>query len=445
MGNTDLRTFATALLGLALLGCSPPATSETVEEGQKGSPAPGSYQDAVPVNITTLDDGDVDLAAGARAANAFGWDLHQRLIAKRKGQNLIWSPYSVASALGMGLAGAKGDTATEMQKVLHAPKGGAEALAKALGVHQRLLNQRAGADNTLRVANAIWTSPDSKFAPNYILNVGAAYGGGFHRIDFAGDPEKARGVINGWVGEQTNAMIPELIPAGVITDITKAILCNALYFQGTWAHQFEETKTKPRNFWVTKEQAKPVATMSRTSAIRLAKVEGATVGAMAYEGGTLSMVVVLPEARDGLAAIEQKLDSATLDQWIADALAAREQKKIPVYLPKWKAKVDSSLKPELEALGMKTAFDREKADFTGMLTAPKQGIYVTHVLHQAIIEVSEEGTEAAAATAMSFGVKSARPKQTTNFVVDRPFLYAIVEHDTKAILFLGRCADPSKE
>jgi serpin B len=208
------------------------------------------------------------------------------------------------------LAGAKGATATEMQKVLHAPKGGAEGLAKALGVHQRLMNQRAGADNTLRVANAIWTSPDCKFDANYILNVGAAYGGGFHRIDFASDAEQARGVINGWVGEQTNDMIPELLPQGVITAITKAILCNALYFQGTWQHQFDADDTKPRRFWAAKERAVQVPTMYRKGKIRLAQVEGAQLGAMAYEGDTLSMVVVLPGERDGLDALEQRLDAA---------------------------------------------------------------------------------------------------------------------------------------
>jgi len=426
--------------GLLLLGCGPGATPATVADAQQGTPPAGQYADAVPASITTLDAGDVDIAAGATASNAFGWALHQRLA--KSGGNVIWSPYSVSSVLGMGLAGARGRTRTEMATVMHAPDGGADAFAQAMGVHQRLLEYRAGADNTLRVANAIFAAPDARFLPDYVLSMGAAYGGGLNRIDFGADPEAARTAINGWAGKQTENLIPNLIPKGVIVPTTRAVLCNALYFQGSWESQFKSKDTQPRPFWISDTKSVQPPTMYRKGKIRIDEMETATVASFPYEGDTLSMVIILPDDRMGLAAMERRLTAESLQQHILAALGAKKRKDVLLYLPKWKARTGANLVPELKALGMQACFDADAADFSGMLEG--DGIYVSHVLHQAVIEVDEEGTEAAAATAMVMKEKGAKPKSNV-FRVDHPFLYAIVEHETKAILFLGRCVDPSKE
>jgi serpin B len=433
------RTFAGVALGLGLLGCGPGASPEQISDGQQGTPRPGSYADAVPANLPRLTGGDVDLAAGARASNAFGLDLHKRLASH--GKNLIWSPYSVSSVLGMGLAGARGTTADEMRKVLHVADGDAEAIAQALGVHQRLLHQRAGADNTLRVATAIWGAPDARFLPEYILSIGAAYGGGFNRIDFAADPEKARSVINDWVGKNTDGLIPKLIPAHALTPTTKAVLCNALYFKGTWQHQFKTSNTAPRTFALEAGGTAKPATMSRRGKLRLRDMDRARVAAFPYEGGALSMVVILPDDVNGLRDLEKSLTDKELSEWIDEVLGSRLLEKVDITLPKWKARVASNLVPQLKALGLQACFD-DTADFSGMVSNFE--LYVSHVLHEAFVEVNEEGTEAAAATAMVMKARGGPPK-SLEFYANHPFLYAIVDHETQAILFLGRCADPSKK
>lgn len=439
------RALSTLGLGLALLGCgtgggsAPTATPETPTAPGVDAPA-GELVAAVPADLPLVEAGQVDLHAGARAANAFGWDLHQKL--SKSGANLIWSPYSVASSMGMALAGAKGGTATEMQQAMHAPAGGAAALAQALGVHQRLLNERAGEGNTIRIGNAVFGAAHAQFVPGFIDTVGAAYGGGLYRLDF-GNPEAARGAINGWVSEQTEARIPDLIPPGLLTPTTQAVLCNALYFKGTWASKFSESATKPGAFHRADGTDVEHPMMHRRSDLQLVAVPDATVAAFPYGGNTLSMVIVLPARRAGLSALEQRLTGDTLTEWVGRALKAGKTGDVKITLPKWKARVASMLKTPLQEMGLRVCFDPQAADFSGMISGDR--VWIDDVVHQAMIEVSEEGTVAAAATATVMKGRGGPPPEVTRFSADHPFLYAIVEHETQAILFLGRCADPSKE
>ena len=305
---------------------------------------------------------------------------------------MIWSPYSVAASLGWVLAGARGTTASELANLLHTSADERSSLAKAIGVHQRLLPRRVGPDTTLRFASAVWAAVDAQFQPEFVLNLGAAYGRGLHRIDFAADPQATGRVINAWVSQQSAGMIPSIIAPNILGPLTRVALVDVLHLKGKWTHLFDVDATEPRRFWIAADRSEQVSTMYRKAPLRRTAIESATIAALPYEGDMLSMLIVLPNALGGLEALENQLSATQFDAWLVSVLQAKPENNVPVYLPKWTTRWSSSLRPTLESIGLNAMFDPGKADLSAMFMAAKQGIHLTDVWHQAVIEVSEDGT-----------------------------------------------------
>jgi serpin B len=368
----------------------------------------------------------------AAATNAFALELFKKLVVGANGKNVFFSPFSVASALGMTAVGARGATADEMAAVLHLAAAGPEPHA-ALG---RLVRALLGAKlegGELKIANALWGQQGWRFDPDYLARVSRDYGGGLRQVDFAGAAEAARQTINAWVAEATAQRIKELLAQGDVGADTLLVLTNAIYFKGLWAAKFEPRDTRPGAFHLAGGPSVEVPLMSQTEKLGYAEpTPELQLLELPYLGGELSMVVLLP--RGSAAELAARLDPAALAGWL-QKLDASE--KVAVTLPKWKLGYRVELAEPLQALGMKAAFGAE-ADFSGM-GGEKGGLSISKVIHQADIEVDEEGTVAAAATAV---VMRKAVEEILAFRADRPFVYLLRHRPTGAILFLGLLADP---
>lgn len=339
-----------------------------------------------------------DYSRAVESINRFAFDLYTHF--QQEEGNLFLSPMSIATALAMTYAGADGETATEMADVLHV---GSEP-----GIHgsfRALLESLDPTDDTrpfdLDVANALWPQQGFPFREEFLQLIEAQYGGDAQSLDYASDPEAAREIINAWVEEKTHDKIQDLIPSGALTKLTRMVLTNAIYFKGQWVTEFDPDLTRDRPFYLNSGETIDVPMMYVDSDFRYCEQDGFQVLEMPYEGEDLSMVIVLPQEGTGL----DELGGSTLanvDDWLANS--SRKQEVI-VRLPKFKTTVSSSLNEVLQGMGMPLAFDGRRADFSGMAELnTAERLHVTSVLHKAFVEVNEEGTEAAAATAGIIGI-----------------------------------------
>lgn len=369
----------------------------------------------------------------------FALDLYGRI----KGDgNLFFSPYSVSTALAMTYAGARGETEREMADVLGFAGAGArgdEPAARAEVARAfAALEDRFAADAetqgyTLHVANALWGDRDFPFLDSYVEFVEHHFDAPLTLVDFVRDAEGTRVRINAWVEERTRGRIKNLIPPGTLTPETLLVLTNAIYFKGKWTEQFSPDSTRDAEFRGL-SGATSVPMMNRKGDYAYYENEEAQVVELPYEGGELSMVVMLPkvEGPAGLEALERALTPENVDAWTGSLREREVAVSIPRFEMTWGTK---ELKDALEALGMRRAFDAQAADFSGMSAAGP--LFIGHVLHKAFVEVNEEGTEAAAATAVVM-LKATMP---TVFRADRPFVFMIRDRGTGSILFLGRVTD----
>jgi serpin B len=368
--------------------------------------------------------------AVADSSNRFAQSLYGEL--KGEKGNLFFSPLSLTSALGMTSAGARGQTAAEMRKVLRftLPE---PTLHPALGKLVARLTEKGGGQK-LGVANALWVRKGLALLPAYLAQMKASYGAAPREIDYAKDPERARKTINGWVERQTLEKIKDLLGPGDVDRGTRLVLTNAIYFHGLWAERFKKEETRDGPFWLTDKKSISTPLM-RLAGKKLGyrKARGFTLLELPYKGDRTSMVVLLPDARDGLAAVEKQPWGQELFEGL------RETKLQEVVLPRFKLTARYELAKVLETLGMKTAFG-SKADFTG-IAGKKDPLQISKVIHKAFVDVNEEGTEAAAATAVVMRA-GGPPAAAPRFVADHPFLFFIREKATGTILFVGRVVDP---
>ncbi len=381
----------------------------------------------------------IDAAVLAEGGNEFGLDLYSRL----KGDgNLFFSPYSLSTALTMTWTGARENTAAEMAAVLHLPVEGAamhthparDAVAAASGaLEQSLLASPDERGYELRVANALWGQEGYRFLSEFTERLDAHYGAGMNHVDFVGDAEGARITINDWAEDQTNGRIEGLIPIGSLDAATVLVLTNAIYFKGTWADQFSEDSTYEATFHGTSGDSK-VSMMTRKGDVGYFENDDLQAIEMPYEGGDLSMIVVLPrkELLGGLARIEGGLTTELLNSWVFGLRSRQVTVHVPKFEMTW-GTVDVAR--DLEALGMRDAFGG--GDFSGM--DGTRDLFISNVFHKAFIAVNEEGSEAAAATAVVVA-RSAMPSGL-EFRADRPFMFLIRDNASGAILFMGRVVE----
>jgi len=379
-----------------------------------------------------------DVTAAADGGNAFALDLYAEL-APAKG-NLFLSPSSIHTALAMTYVGARGRTATQMAKTLHFTLGPKRLHPAFEGLLKKLRSPRTDYRKKpayeLHVANALWGQTGYPWHDEFLRLAEAHYAAGLRQLDFR-RTEQARGEINGWVARQTKDKIKDLIPPGAITPVTRLILTNAIYFKSNWAQKFSEKATRDEAFRLSADKTVQTAMMHQQRRFGYTETDAVQVLALPYTYHDLSMIVLLPKAVDGLPALEKSLTGKNLAAWLKQLRSHR----VKVTLPKFKFTSRFTLARVLKAMGMADAFSRKEADFTGMATTER--LSIDDVIHKAFVAVDEEGTEAAAATAVVMvGTGMPRPTTPKVFRADHPFLFLIRHNRTGTILFLGRVTNP---
>jgi serpin B len=380
-----------------------------------------------------------DVQAVSAANNQFAFDLYGQL----RGQDgsLFFSSYSIDKTLAMTYAGARADTAKEMAAVLHLGLG-QDRPHRAFLEMRKLLNRGPGSSWSnqgvqLSLSANLWGQRGHGFRKDFRGLLQQCYGAGLEEVDF-GAPDQAEKTINAWVERQTNHKIPELFSPGSLNVTTRLVLASAIYFKGDWVHAFEKSQTRSEAFRVNAATTVPVPMMNQTETFGYFEDDRLQLLRMPYEGDNLAMVVLLPKKAEGLADLEKTLTAEKLANWTGQLRA----QKVEVALPKFKLTSGFSLEDTLQALGMRKAFAGGEADFSGMADA-REPLFISAVVHQAYVDVNEEGTEAAAATGAAVGTLSAPVRQAVPvFRADHPFVFAICDARTGVILFLGRVLRP---
>ncbi|WP_332449766.1 serpin family protein [Methanoculleus sp.] len=373
--------------------------------------------------------------------NRFACDLYRQLASDPEfsGRNIFFSPYSISSALAVTYEGARGTTADEIRSVLHFPAN-ATRMQEGFAAIDADLNQES--DNyTLRTANALWAEETYPFLPAYVDTASRWYGANVTNLDFKNDPDGSRRTINRWVEKQTEEKIRDLLQEGMISPLTRLVITNAIYFKGTWSDQFERDETTDEEFRVAPGETVTVRMMQQTDGDAIyAYAETATLQAIELpyvhgNGTELSMLVLLPKG-DNLTALETHLDA----EWIADIRDSLDRERVDLFLPKFRIETTYSLRPTLAAMGMATAFS-DDADLSGM--DGTGSLLISEVIHKTFVNVTEEGTEAAAATAVIM-MPGAAPEEHEPpvFRADHPFIFLIQDDATGNILFMGRVTVP---
>jgi serpin B len=297
-------------------------------------------------------------------------------------------------------------------------------------------NAKAGGIE-LRVANRLWGQQGFRFQPAFLKLTRDDYGAELSPVDF-GKADAARDQINAWVEEQTNRKIQDLIPKGVLSKQTRLVLTNAVYFKAAWTDQFNAGATQPEPFHVSPERDVQTPMMRHRKNFSYGENDDWQALALPYgDRQDLTMLVLLPKRMDGLPQLEKDLTAKAIETLVA----GMRRESVYLRLPKFKITSTLNLKETLAALGMPLAFS-DDADFSAM--SSQEGLTLSAAIHKAFIHVDEEGTEAAAATAMA-AVKSAQPEKFAEFHADHPFLFLIRERQTGSILFLGRLSEPTTD
>jgi serpin B len=403
--------FSCALLILASVGSSP-------TELQDAAPPPG---------LKPVVEGNC----------AFAMDLYAHL--KDAPGNLFLSPYSISSALAIAYGGARGNTEKQMRATLHFPADQDSFHSAMSELRQRFATFDQHGLIKLNVANGLWTQSGFHFNPAFLTLAKDKYGAVVNPVDFTSNPDSIRPQINQWVDDQTRHKINNAIAPGTLSDQTRLVILNAIYFKGDWASRFDATGTEQEPFWITPSKSVQASMMRQNHVFLYAEQDGLQILKLPYIGDDLSMLVLLPKQRDGLPELEKRLNAGNLARWIS-ALGAWT---VEVRFPKFKTESRFSLKQPLFDMGMTDAFSDIRADFSAM--APERPLSIDAVEHAALVEVDENGTVAAAAThAFSIScAKEAVPPPAT-FHADHPFVFLIRDNHTGTILFLGRIVDPAK-
>ncbi len=369
--------------------------------------------------------------------NAFAVDLYKQL--RKKEGNIIFSPYSISTALSMAYAGARGETQKEMSEVLHFPieQSILHPAFYLLQNHFKAI-QKSG-EIQLNIANSMWVQEDFHFLKEYLDLNKKYYGSSLYFADFIKTPDTARSKINKWVEKETNGRIKNLIDKTAINSLTRLVLCNAVYFKGDWFYKFDKGKTRKKDFWVSSDKSVKADMMSQKGKFKYMDYGDFKALSLPYKGKKLSMIIFLPKKVDGLQELEKKFNSDNMEKWIKK-LKSSHEREIVVELPKFKALRKYRLSKELKEMGMKSAFSPESANFSGM--TGRRDLYISNVIHKAFINVDEEGSEAAAATAVVVKTRSIA-NMPLKFSADHPFVFFIRDEETGSILFLGRIVNPN--
>ncbi|MCS7175476.1 serpin family protein [Pseudothermotoga sp.] len=363
------------------------------------------------------------------SVNLFGIDLYKTLASKDG--NIFFSPFSLSTALAMTYLGANGKTAEQMGQVLH--------FKENVNIHESFSKLIASLNEPsqnykLSVANALWLQKNYPLLQSFLDAVERYYKAPVNIVDFVNELGNSVRKINAWIEEKTDKKIKDMITENDVDSLTRLILTNAIYFKGVWEVPFDPSRTEKDLFYIDETTSVEVNMMKLTAMFKYFEDEEAQILQLPYAGGRFSMVIVLPKKSVKLSDVEKRFSLQKLMHW----LQSLEVLEVQVYLPRFKVEQRFSLKEVLTKMGMVDAFT-DSADFSKM--DGTKMLKIQNVIHQAFVEVNEEGTEAAAATAVIIGIKMG-PKIPIIFKVDRPFLFFIYEKSNNVILFMGRVMKP---
>jgi len=414
--------MAAVMLGLA--ACAQPVAGEVVQSEKQ--------------RVTSPDVNEADLETLVEGNSTFAFDLWQAL--REEDGNLFYSPHSISLALAMTYAGARDETAQQMADTLHftLPQNRLHPAFNALDLELSRRGEGAqgkdGEGFRLNIINAIWGQKDYEFLAEFLDLLAENYGAGLRVLDFVSAPEESRITINNWVSDQTEGRIEDLIPQGLIDALTRLVLTNAIYFNAAWQYPFSEDMTEDGPFYLLDGGEVTVPMMSQTELFGYAEGDGYQVVELLYDGGELSMVILLP-APGQFETFGDSLDAQQVDE-ITGRLEFRQ---VTLAMPRFEFESSFSLGEALAAMGMPVAFSGA-ADFSGM--TGNRDLFIADVVHKAFVFVDEAGTEAAAATAVVMPL-SITPEEPVEVTVNRPFIFLIHDIETGAILFVGRVVNPS--
>ncbi|WP_232221983.1 serpin family protein [Methanococcoides burtonii] len=372
------------------------------------------------------------------ANNAFAFDMYS--ISKNENEgNVLFSPYSIFSAISICYEGAEGSTKKQIADVFGYPleKIVLEANSKKL-MNELYLEDE---NNALKTANALWIKKNYLLNEQYVFNVETFYGGLVKPLDFINKPEDSRNTINLWVEEKTSGKINEMVTEGGISPATLMMITNTVYFNGTWYNQFEPRNTKQEQFYLSNGQSKTVDFMTANEVFNCAEDHSAKIVELPYRDNNISMYIVLPKENN----ISNFESSFTIDKYTELKYNMSKQQG-EICLPKFTYSTNSELVTSLQDLGMTDAFNIMTANFSGLYNSEKyqkENLAISGINHKAVIDVNEQGTEAAAATLVSFFMGYSAPNWELK--ADHPFMFFIEDRNTECILFMGKVENPDYE
>jgi serpin B len=377
-----------------------------------------------------------DVNSLADENNTFALDLYQTL--RTQQGNLILSPYSISLALAMTYAGARGETESQMAQTLRfTPQEQLHPAFNALDLQLEKKPLNLDTDQEplqLNIANAVWAEQTHAFQSEYLDVLARNYGAGIQLSDFISQYEPARKEINRWVSDKTEDRINDLLPEGSVNSDTRMVLVNAIYFKADWLDQFEADDTYDAPFNLLDGSQIETPMMGQHMFIPYLSGSGYQATELPYSGDTAAMTIILPDQGRF-----EEIESALSPQMLTEILGGMSQTSVTLRMPKFTFESSFSLRDALSGMGMSAAFDPSAADFSGM--TGKQDLFISEVIHKAFVAVDEEGTEAAAATAVMMEATSALLADV-RLVIDRPFIFFIRDLQTGQILFMGRMVNP---
>lgn len=397
-----------------------------------GLPATSAYQP------------DSNLDKLVASNNAFALEFYRHRSAAPDA-NLIFSPFSISQAFGMVMGAARETTAQQVAAAMHYQLP-SEDLHPAFAALNTDLRERETPENDsaerlqLNIANSLWAQDNFPFRQSYVDLVRDYYDGGLYFRDFTSAPEEVRTAINDWIEDQTEDKIEDMLAPGSVSPMTRMVLVNAIYFNGSWAFPFEEDTTQDDTFTLLDGSTVTVPMMTQQESFGYMRGDGFQAVELPYYGQDMAMLIILPD--------EGQLETFRAEfgpeqfNTIREGLAGQ---KVRLTMPRFEFKTSLDLTAALSALGMVDLFDPNQADLTGMFdpAATNETLFVSTAIHEAYIGVDEAGTEAAAATAMAFATAAPEPEEPLVLHLDRPFIYSIYDRQTGAILFMGHVMNPA--
>lgn len=380
--------------------------------------------------------GKADIDSLVDGNNAFGLDLYQSL--RSEDGNLILSPFSISLALAMTYSGAKGETEAQMAEVLNFPaQSQTHPAFNALDLmleETDIILDKDQEPMQLDIANAVFAEQTFAFLPDFLDTLSVNYGAGVRLMDFANNPDPSRKEINQWVSDETKDKINDLLPENAVTTSTKMVLVNAIYFKADWLSPFDANDTYDGTFTLLDGSEVTVPMMGQRMGIPYYVGNGYAAAELPYAGESAVMTVLVPDA-GRFEEVESQLNGAMFKEMLANLAPA----DVTLRMPKFEYESSFMLSDTLASMGMPLAFDENRADFSGM--TDQQALYIGNVIHKAFVAVDEEGTEAAAATAVIMeGASAVMPEN--ELYIDRPFIYFIRDVESGQILFIGRVLNP---